>query len=160
MTDPLTYAEGRATEAEVLEHLWRCDAAFSPPLSQRVDMAQYARQLCAKAERFEAWAGGTLVGFVAGYCNDEARRTAYISNVSVLPAWTGHGIAGRLVDLFVAHARAKGFGRIDLDVNRGAVAAIALYTRRGFMVSTPGDADLTMTLVLGAEPGRADPSSP
>jgi ribosomal protein S18 acetylase RimI-like enzyme len=160
MTGPVTFATDTAAPDAVAAHLQACDASFIPPLSVRVDIDRYARQLCQQGVRFEAWADGLLVGLVAGYCNDRAKRLAYVSNVSVLPAWTGRGIAAELLRGFVAHARTGGFHRVELDVNPGAAPALALYARHGFVVTGARGADLTMSLDLDAAPGGPGPQRP
>jgi ribosomal protein S18 acetylase RimI-like enzyme len=151
MTAPVAFATDTATAAEVAAHLRDCDASFTPLLSERVDIDRYARRLCELGVRFEAWAGGVLVGFVAGYCNDATGQQAYISNVSVLPPWTGRGIAAELLARFVARAAAQGFQRVTLDVNAGAAKAVSLYARRGFVVTSSRGADLTMSLTLAPD---------
>ena len=45
------------------------------------------RKIADKAARFEAWVDGEFVGFVAAYCNDKEKLTAYITSVSVLQRW-------------------------------------------------------------------------
>ena len=84
MQAAVDYLSNKASEAEIAEHLSRCDADFVPPLSGRVEINDYAKKIASKATRFEAWSGGTLVGLVAAYCNDQEKHIAYITSVSVL----------------------------------------------------------------------------
>jgi ribosomal protein S18 acetylase RimI-like enzyme/SAM-dependent methyltransferase len=121
-------ADARAVEV----HLWDCDADFDPPLSQRVDIADYAVRLVERAARFEAWSNGRLVGLVAAYANSGAGGSAFITNVSVLPSFRGRGLAEQLVASGLAQLKSQGFGRVELEVGRGAAAAIALYRKLGF----------------------------
>ena len=46
-----------ASEAQIVDHLARCDADFVPPLASRVDIAAYAQKIVDRATRFEAWDG-------------------------------------------------------------------------------------------------------
>ena len=143
------YATQRAGVGAVLRHLQACDAAFHPPLSARVDLAVYADKLAEHALRMEAWVGGELVGLVAVYCNAPDRGTAFVSNVSVLPGYTGQGIARQLMRNAIAHVRALNFATLSLEVDPRAVAAIRLYAALGFQAATGTDAvTQRMTLPL------------
>ena len=128
----LVYAVNQASVEDIRSHLAACDAQFSPPLSERTDLADYARKLWTNAERFEAWQGSRLVGLVAMYCNDSAKTTAYVSNVSVDPALTRRGIARRLMAAALTEAARLGFARVSLAVDERAQAALALYSSMGF----------------------------
>ena len=73
MRAEIDYLSNKASEAEIAEHLSRCDADFVPPLSGRVEINEYAKKIANKATRFEAWSGGMLVSLVAAYCNDHEK---------------------------------------------------------------------------------------
>lgn len=144
----VTYAVNRAGVAEVAAHLAHCDAHFVPPLSGRVDIGAYAAKIAGHAERFEAWAGGALVGMVAAYCNDQSRPAGFITSVSVAPERCGEGIATRLLEDCIEHARRAGFTLIRLSVDGGNAGAIRLYERCGFSAEPAQGADIHMTLDL------------
>lgn len=140
----------RATAAEVEAHLRHCSADFVRCLGERVVLADYAQKLAEQSERFEAWAEDRLVGLVAIYCNRPEGGTAFITNVSVLPAWQNRGIAARLVEASIAHARGLGFPGIELEVDRGNAAALALYKKTGFLPHGERNDDTIMRLDIGA----------
>jgi ribosomal protein S18 acetylase RimI-like enzyme/2-polyprenyl-3-methyl-5-hydroxy-6-metoxy-1,4-benzoquinol methylase len=144
------YVLNKASAAQIADHLLHCDADFVPPLSGRVEINDYARKIVSKATRFEAWSGSTLVGLVAAYCNDQENRIAYISSVSVLRAWTGKGIASRLMSQCIEHAKASGMRQIGLEVAGDNTPAIKLYEKGGFEISNIGDPSITMNLYLEA----------
>ncbi len=148
MSNAVDYLMNKASEAELVKHLRACDADFMPPLSGRGEIKDYARKITSKATRFEAWSGGTLVGLVAAYCNDQEKRIAYITSVSVLKAWTGKGIAARLVGQFVKHARVSGMRRISLEVASGNMSAIKLYEKSGFVAGKTNSPFISMDLYL------------
>jgi ribosomal protein S18 acetylase RimI-like enzyme len=156
----ITYAINRARIAEIAAHLARCDGYFVPPLSGRVDIDAYAAKIVGHAERFEAWAGRTLVGMVAAYCNDPSRQAGFITSVSVVPERRGEGIATRMLEDCIRHARHAGFSLIRLSVDRGNAAAIPLYERCGFsagpaQAALPAEAvDIPMILHLSEVPER------
>jgi len=109
-----------------------CNDYFMPLLSERVVIDDYARKIFENADRFEAWAGGILIGLVAIYCNDKKLKVAYITSVSVLPSWQGKGIASRLITKCLAYIKSLGFERVDLEVDQKNKTAIILYKKCGF----------------------------
>ena len=96
MTEPLTYRLNSASLREIFFHLNICDQEFTPSLSGKVNIEEYAGKLHSRAETFEAWSKESLVGLVAVYANDTGGQ-GYISSVSVLPEWTGQNIATTLL---------------------------------------------------------------
>jgi predicted N-acetyltransferase YhbS len=116
----------KATELEILNHLSACDDEFVKALRARADLKEYSRKIYSKAIRFEAWAGGTLVGLVAAYCNDQSKRMAYITSVSVLMKWQGKGIAMQLISRCIEHAK--------------------MYEKCGFVADDAIDSFITMNL--------------
>jgi ribosomal protein S18 acetylase RimI-like enzyme len=148
MNAEVDYLSNTASTAQIAEHLLRCDANFVPPLSGRVEIKGYAKKIASKATRFEAWTGGTLVGLVAAYCNDQEKRIGYMTSVSVLREWTGQGIAARLVRLCVEHMKTLGVRQISLEVASGNMPAIKLYENSGFVAGKTNVLFVTMDMHL------------
>lgn len=135
-----------SADADVLlAHLRAADAGFVPPLSQRVELADYARKLATHARRVEAWEGDTLVGLIAMYANDAAQG-GFITNVSVLPSHHGQGIAGELLRRTLALAADLRLPRLRLEVYADNQAALALYHRHGFQPEAPASTGPTLFL--------------
>lgn len=151
MTSAIAFATDTASAAQLEEHLRSCDAAFVPPLSDRVDIGSYAQKISVRAKRFEAWSGGVLVGMVAAYFSTTGRRVAHITNVSVLRTWAGRGIAARLLQQCIDHARHSGTRVISLEVAADNAAAVRLYARAGFQASGRHAPNATMCLHLPDE---------
>lgn len=129
------YWKNKATAAELLAHLQQCDAEFMAALAQRTNLPAYADKLTRYAERFEAWTNGQLVGVVALYCNDTQTGQAYISHISTLPTWQGHGIAKTLLQRAYSHAHTAGMEHILLEVAMDNLVALRLYQRQGFVAT-------------------------
>ena len=136
MSVAVEYFSNKASEPEIVEHLRACNSDFVPPLSGRVEINDYAKKIASKATRFEAWQGGTLIGLVAAYCNDEERRIAYITSVSVQNEWSGRGIAAQLMEHCIKYLKEVKFDRIELEVSRENARAISLYEKKGFIKNT------------------------
>lgn len=132
MNDYIEYKYDVASEAEIEAHLTKCDADFTPRLSERVKIFDYSKKIKNNATRFEAWSNGKLVGMIAAYCNDDQRQVAYVTSVSVLRLWTGKGIADHLLGLCIDHIKVLGIARISLEVAQTNAAAIKLYEKNGF----------------------------
>lgn len=140
---------GRSGSADVLRHLRAHDDAFQPPLSSRVNLADYARKLADRAVRLEAWVGDDLVGLVAVYCNSIDHDAAFVSNVSVLADHAGRGIARQLMQAAIAHVLGLGFSSLYLEVDRRAVVAVRLYQSLGFQPTAElEDGTIVMRLLL------------
>ena len=150
MSEQIAFRLNEASEAQIAEHLSLCDAYFVPPLSGRVDIGSYAHKIASKATRFEAW-DRDLVGLLAAYCNDRERGVAYITSVSVLEAWQGRGIASRLLERCIEHAKEQRFQRVELEVDGGNVGAVKLYAKNGFLVNREKGAAVNMRLDFGEE---------
>ena len=132
----------------IADHLRACDDSFVPPLGSRVEIDDYAAKIVARAERFEAWSGSCLVGLLAAYCNDPARKVAFVTSVSVLPGWQGQGVASRLLRACVEHARQGRLERIELEVDPRNSAATLLYQKHGFAIACAHDQTQTWQLAL------------
>jgi len=149
----MRFSVGEASAAQIEEHLRACDSSFVPPLSQRVDLTDYARKLHDRATRFEAWAGGSLIGLVAAYLNDRSAPLAHVTNVSVLPRWAQRGVASKLLDRCIARATELHFEQISLEVSALSEGAVRLYERLGFVSVRTGFPVLTMRLDLCRKEG-------
>lgn len=142
------YFTNKATEAEIFEHLSRCNANFVPPLSDRVDIGDYSKKIIRYATRFETWSDRKLVGLVAAYCNDQKKRIAYLTSVTVLCECMGKGIASLLVAQCVDHAKASGMLQIALEVSVRNASAIKLYEKYGFVIKCVNAPFISMNLNL------------
>src|SRR5437763_6761786 len=140
----LQYRRDTATTADVHAHLARCDADFTPPLSARLDLGDYAAKLVKRAARFEAWDEGRLVGLVAAYVTPGAPE-AFISHVSVVSELRGRGVAAALVGDCIDRARRSGAATLTLEVATADRAAGRLYEKLGFTDRDPEGADRTTT---------------
>ncbi|MBK7646202.1 MAG: GNAT family N-acetyltransferase [Betaproteobacteria bacterium] len=148
MSEGIQFSLNNASEAEIVGHLWHCDANFVPPLSDRVEINDYANKITNKAMRFEAWSGDKLVGLVGAYCNDQQRSVAFITSVSVLKEWMGKGIAESLIQQCIAHARVSGMRQISLEVASDNLPAIGLYEKSGFVAGKTYASFVAMDLYL------------
>lgn len=151
---PVRLSLDEASAEQVEELLRRCDSRFVPPLSERLDIAAYARKICYQATRFEAWVGGVLVGLVATYLNDPAAGVAFVTNVSVLPGWTRRGIASDLMRRCIARVSELNFKHLTLEVSPLNEGAVRLYQQLGFVSVASEPPAQTMRLDLSSKGGE------
>jgi ribosomal protein S18 acetylase RimI-like enzyme len=145
----LQFMVDHADVAEIARHLRACDVICVPPLQGRVDIEGFATKIASRARRVEAWQGDTLVGMVAGYCDRPGTGPAFITRVSVLPAWHHRGIASKLLESFVKHAQGSGFNEVVLEVYNANLSAIRLYEKAGFGLYRSSALISRMSKVLG-----------
>lgn len=144
MNQALQLRVDQSSEDAVLAHLTRCDADFMPPLSHRLDLPAYAAKLAQRARRLELWHGDRLVGLVALYANATPPADAYISSVSLEPAWRGQGWADRLINAACELAREAGLSGLSLEVHCDNQPARRLYERHQFIHGQPQGETLPM----------------
>lgn len=148
MRGRMIFRQDRGSAADVAEHLSGCDAVFVAQLGARVDLSDFAARIAARAARFEAWADEKLVGLVAAYCNDTAGAHAFINHVGVWPAHGRRGVAAKLLESCIEHARKCGMRTIELEVSRDNARAIALYRGFGFQPLATEQVAVAMRLLL------------
>ena len=96
----------------------------------------YLRRLLA-SESFialAAYAGGTLIGGLAGYVLpkfEQARSEIYIYDLAVDAAHRRQGVATAMIEALGTAARARGAYVIFVQADYGDDAAVALYTKLG-----------------------------
>lgn len=137
----------KADEGEIGAHLLGCN--FDPPLEKYVDnLSEYVEKIVSKAERFEAWANGRLIGFLACYANDYESKEAFITMISVLPEGRGKGLATQLISLAEDYCKNEGFALISLDVREENTGALRLYEREGYVFNFKKNKSLRLSKSL------------
>ena len=139
-----------ANEQAILLHLQACDVNFAPPLSAKVNLAEYAAKITTNAVTFEAWNAEELVGVVAAYFNDGAKHKSFITNVSTLKAYGGKGIGSALIRDCIEYAVKEHYHSIALEVNKESTTAVRLYQKYGFKKVKENETALFMELKLNS----------
>jgi len=133
-----------ASEHEILNHLFECNNSFIPPLSNKVDLLSYSKKIVEKAITFEVWHEDKLAGLIAAYFNDTEKRAGYITNVSILPEFTGRGIGSELLLYCINFAVKEDYYEISLEVNKLNLRAISLYKKHNFVQMDERDDNIIM----------------
>lgn len=82
--------------------------------------------------------GEQMVGFLAGIGRGDSLQLRYFI---LLPEYRGRGLGRRLMDLFIAFMREKGYRKAYLWTTDEQHAAISLYTRYGFRLTEEKPSD-------------------
>lgn len=100
--------------------------------------------------------GGSLAGFVVGFCSPSAADEAYIHFTGVNPALRGRGLARELYRRFFAMAAADGRRVVRAITSPRNAGSIAFHAAMGFTVTGPvedydgpGDQKMVFELRLG-----------
>jgi ribosomal protein S18 acetylase RimI-like enzyme len=91
------------------------------------------RQQLETLTKFVAVANGLDVGMARGARHDGHEDTAELISLWVAPAARRRCVGSALIEAVANWARAERFQRLVLDVTEGNAAALALYTRTGFL---------------------------
>ncbi len=130
----IDYKVKQASEKDLYLHLEKCNHLFVPPLSEKVNLQDYARKLFENAHTFEAWDSKELVGFIGVYFTDRQTKKAFISNVSILETYNNKGTATELLNMTKEYAKSHEFDKIVLEVNAKNMNAIAFYVKNNFEI--------------------------
>ena len=70
----ILYTKDKSTYFDIQNHLKEVSPTFYPPLSERVNIDDYAQKIRKFGVTFEAWIDNCLIGLVACYVNDIIRK--------------------------------------------------------------------------------------
>ena len=165
-----------AFQALRLQALHECPSAFSSSVEAECDtpLAVVAERLESAPDRaaFGAFEDSRLVGLAGLQC-ESGRKLAHkavLWGVYVAPDFRNHGLGRQLVAAALQHAASMpGLRQLNLGVNAGNAAAIALYEslgfqpyglERGFMLLDGELHDEILMVCVLAGPGGTPGSAP
>lgn len=108
------------------------DKDFPTPLSDRVNLYEYAKKLASSAVVSAIFNENKILGMVALYCNDTEKGYAYVPLVAVLPEARGRKISRALMASAVSIARDNNFKIIGIHTENSI--ALHLYESLGFKI--------------------------
>lgn len=142
----IVYDINTTTREDLFNFIDQVDGLLIPSLSKRVRIVDYASKIFQFATRFEAWCEDELVGLLAVYAN--TGKNAYLTLLVVLADYQSFGIASHLLDSFIVFLKDNEYDNVSLAVRTGNLKAIALYKKKGFVVSDKIEEQYVMTLNL------------
>lgn len=118
---------------EIITYLESVDQLFPVPISQKVNISEYADKLINQAALVVYREHGILMGMAAGYTEHlPDNNLAYLALVGLLPEAQGRGLGGALVKQFIAVAKKAGARGVHLYTDPSNHRAIAMYEKLGF----------------------------
>lgn len=136
------------SEKMLYEFLKMGDKDFPEPLSNRVDLKEYAKKMHKNAVIIAEVCDDQIVGMFAGYINDESKKEAYISFVNILRKYRRNGIAKKLLLEFIDVARKKNFHEVHLHTSLKNQGAIKLYESNGFQRAAVVDGRIEFKYII------------
>lgn len=122
----------KPTAEEIGSFLKAVEQDFPVPLSQKVDLKEYAQKLFEKATIFSTYQNGAIASMVAGYTDDLVDNKAYIAIMATRKEARGQGFAGELLDKFLVFSRQKGAKAVHVYAVKENVKAVKVYQKHGF----------------------------
>ena len=123
-----------AKKEDISEHFHKCSSLFTPTLSEKVNIEEYAKKIRLYAHTFEAWIENSLVGLNAIYLNQTEQKTGFITNISVDSQIMGLGIGKIMLQQSLEYAKNIGFEFINLETHISNHKAISFYLKNGFSI--------------------------
>lgn len=129
----LTYKHYTPPLESIREFFYRTDKEFDVPLSQKVNIDEYASKLYTYAEFFVCYDDDKIIGMICCYMNRPPK--AYISHVCVDSGHQGKGIFKELFALVKKECSIKSIEMISLEVGKLNIKAQKAYKKESFSIS-------------------------
>ncbi|MBP9675728.1 MAG: GNAT family N-acetyltransferase [Anaerolineaceae bacterium] len=118
------------------------------PLSNQVDLDEYAIKWLCHADILLAYDGDQIVGIRILYANDQETKAAHGLLLAVLPSHRNLGIARELYQESLVLARERGMTNINLFTHHANIKAINLFKSLGFVEVGKRKAQIEMRMDL------------
>lgn len=125
---------GHLTYEEVYEFLKDTDEEFDVPLSEKVNLSEYASKLSKLSSFSYCIDNGHIVAMISCYVNRPP--VGYISNVCIMRQYQGKGLFTKLLSKLKDESRLLGITYFRLEVNVDNINARHVYEHVGFDYET------------------------
>lgn len=115
-----------------------------PPLSQRIDLQQYAQKI-SKCGHFLIL--GDFEGMVLWYVN-EHDKTVYVPFVWIDETIRSHGYSYLMLKLLHEYLKISGYRSIGLEVYKDNTVALSLYSKMGYRLKEDRNEKILMETIL------------
>ena len=127
----MIYKFGKLSFDAVLCFLQETDTVFQTPLSQKVNLSEYARKLSDYSMFSYCEIEGRIVGMISCYVNRPP--VSYISNVCVRGEYQHRGVFSGMFRLLIAELKQRGIKTVRLEVNDQNENAQEVYRHFDFV---------------------------
>jgi len=136
------------SRSELVEALKTLGDLLPDPLSERVNIAEYAEKLLKFAEIFYAKSENRIIGMVALYANDMQTRIAHIPLVVVANQYQHKGVGKELMLQAIALAKSRDMDSVWLYVHKENGHAIDFYYKLGFQFDVFRDPKIKIKMIF------------
>ncbi len=134
MLDKYIYKINTLDYDELLNFLKNCNSEFTPKLSERISLDEYAKKILNFATTFEAWDGNEFVATVIAYINDFETKQAFVTLAYCKKQHRRKGIISCLIKMLEAKCKEKDFTSITLNCSVDNEKAISMYEKNNFEI--------------------------
>jgi len=122
-------------------------SSFIEGIVANQNLEEYIFKLCQKAQRYELWNNGELVGLLAIYRN-EVEKEIYITSISISEDFQGSGYGKKLFEKMLAEIGRDQIQSITLEVRGDNQKALDFYNSLNFVIKSTQNQSLTMERIL------------
>jgi len=122
-------------------------SSFIEGIVANQNLEEYIFKLCQKAQRYELWNNGELVGLLAIYRN-EVVKEIYITSISISEDFQGSGYGKKLFEKMLAEIGRDQIQSITLEVRGDNQKALDFYNSLNFVIKSTQNQSLTMERIL------------
>lgn len=115
------------------DYLNNVDEDFPIPLSEKVNLNDFAKKIIDAGIGFYYLDGEKLAGVILFYANNKETLTSYVSVLSVDENYRKQGIAQKLLNECINYCKKLEFKHIELYTHKTNTGAIKLYEKNGFV---------------------------
>lgn len=117
---------------QYVEFLTEVEKDFPTPLSEKVNILEYAIKLMNKAVVSALFENNKIIGMAAIYCNDNENGFAYIPIVAIHKKMRGRKLSKSLIQSLISIAKERGAKKIGIHTENPV--AQKLYESTGFKI--------------------------
>lgn len=146
-----------ADESRIHAFLLRNSSLFSPPLSARVDLGDYAKKLSKKALNIFLTHLDQDVAHAAVYVNGSIENPAFLSSFCIDHLHQRKGLGSQLLEYVLRQCERHGISQIDLEVSIESFNARSFYAHHGFEEITQDGSVMKMRKMVSASTSPVHP---
>ena len=123
-------------ELLIYDFLKEIDNQLPTSLSNRVNLLEYAKKIVDNAVSLAIKENNKIISCAIFYCNDTDKKAAYLTLLGTLIGNEGKGYASALLNATEKRCMLAGMKKIYLDTDIKNNKAIALYSKRGYVIES------------------------
>lgn len=121
---------------EILSLLMRADSIFQPhPLSDKIDLYNYAQKLSTLATHIAAFENSNLIGMTCFYMNNKKTKTSFISVTCIDPDFIGCGLGQQLTIACETYVRGNDYICVEFEVDKENLPSIKMHEKIGYSIN-------------------------